>query len=404
MNVIARTSVLRYADGQTPISEIAEELNVETVMEGSVQYADGRILVTAQLIDPATSAHLWSDNYDREFADIFAIQADIAINIANALEAEFSLEEQESIEKMSTRSPAAYALYLQGLSTPEFFPSYLDQAIALDPQFALAYAHRATLNTFNLVGVGYGLAPDEALELERRVYEDAERALAIDPTLGLAHAALAAVYQANWRGTAAEQAFQRSVELSPNDVNVLVQYAEFKRARGERDEAIRLHRRALELDPNSWFVLFQFGATYRNFGEWDAAAATFQNVLNRYPADVRSNVLLAVIEAHRGNATEAVRLLQLAEQLGPPLFHVVRMVQAYALAGRPEEARRMFTEFEQRAAAEGIGDAWWATAHVAVGDYEQALERLELAVNGRSPVDQTALIALLNFWADTTQR
>jgi Tfp pilus assembly protein PilF len=238
------------------------------------------------------------------------------------------------------------------------------------------------------------LAPDEALEVERRVYEDAERALAIDPTLGLAHAALAAVHQANWRGTAAEQAFQRSVELSPNDVHILVQYAEVKAARGERDEAIRLHRRALELDPNSWFVLFQFGATYRNFGEWDAAAATFQNVLNRYPADVRSNVSLAVVEAHRGNVTEAVRLLQVAEQLGPPLFHVVRMVQAYALAGRPEEARRMFTEFEQRAAAEGIGDAWWATAYVAVGDYEQALERLELAVNGRSPVDQTALIEL----------
>ncbi len=259
LNVIARTSVLQYADAPPPISQIAAELNVGAVMECTVRYAGDAILVTAQLIDPETNSHLWSETYPGDLSDlsaVFAMQADIAINIANAIGAEFSLEEQESIEKMLTRSPAAYALYLQGLSTPESFPSYLDQAIALDPQFALAYAHRAILNTFNLVGVGYGLAPDEALELERRVYEDAERALAIDPTLGLAHAALAAVHQANWRGTAAEQAFQRSVELSPNDVDVLVQYAEFKRARGERDEAIRLHRRALELDPNSWFVLF----------------------------------------------------------------------------------------------------------------------------------------------------
>ena len=185
MNVIARTSVLPYADGQTPIPDIARELNVGTVMEGTVQYAEGRILVTAQLIDPETSAHLWSDNYDREFADIFAIQSDIAMNIANALEAEFSLEEQESIERIPTQSPAAYALYLQGLSaaTAESFYSFINQAVAVDPQFALAYAQRAVLNTYDLVGAGFGLAPDEALELERSIYEDAERARSIDPTL-----------------------------------------------------------------------------------------------------------------------------------------------------------------------------------------------------------------------------
>ena len=115
MNVIARPSVLQYADGQTPISEIAEALNVETVMEGSVQYADGRILVTAQLIDPVTSAQLWSDNYDREFADIFDIQADIAMNIANALEAELLPAERERIARAPTDSPAAYALYLSAV-------------------------------------------------------------------------------------------------------------------------------------------------------------------------------------------------------------------------------------------------------------------------------------------------
>ena len=330
LSVISRTSMLRYADSDLSIPEIARELNVGTVMEGSVRYAAGRVRITTQLIDAETDEHLWSETYEREFADIFAIESDIAINVANALEAEFSLEEQESIEKMSTRSPAAYALYLKGLSTPESFSSYLDQAIALDPQFALAYAHRAIFNTYGLRGVGLGLAPDEALELERSIHEDAERALSIDPTLGLAHAALASVHRANWRGTAAEQAFQRSVELSPNDAGVLVQYANFKRARGERDDSIRLHQRAIELDPNSWLPLFQLGVTYHDFGDWDAAAATFQNVLSRYPADVRSNALLGRVEALRGNATEAVRLLQLAEQLGPPLFHLVRMVHAYA--------------------------------------------------------------------------
>ena len=180
-----------------------------------------------------------------------------------------------------------------------------------------------------------------------------------------------------------------------------MKYANFKRARGERDDSIRLHQRAIELDPNSWLPLFQLGVTYHDFGDWDAAAATFQNVLSRYPADVRSNALLGRVEALRGNATEAVRLLQLAEQLGPPLFHLVRMVHAYALAGRPEEARRIFTEFEERATAEGIGDAWWASAYIAVGDYGQARQRLESAVNARLAIDQTALIALAsNSWRD----
>ena len=119
LNVIARTSMERYANSDQTIQEIAEELNVETVMEGSVQYAEGRVLITAQLIDPRTNTHLWSDSYNREFSDIFAIQADIAMNIANALEAEFSLEEQASIEETPTDSPEAYVLYLR--ATTIFF-------------------------------------------------------------------------------------------------------------------------------------------------------------------------------------------------------------------------------------------------------------------------------------------
>ncbi len=115
MNVISRTAMLRYADGTTPIPQIAEELRVETVMEGSVQYANGRVLVTAQLIDPTTNAHLWSENYDREFADIFAIQADIATQIAIAMRTQLSADERLRIAKQMTSSPEAYALYLRAM-------------------------------------------------------------------------------------------------------------------------------------------------------------------------------------------------------------------------------------------------------------------------------------------------
>jgi len=161
-------------------------------------------------------------------------------------------------------------------------------------------------------------------------------------------------------------------------------------------------RRAIELDPFAYGPRIQLGIIYRNAGDWDAAATAFQDVLTREPADINSNVQLGYAEAPRGNAAEAARLLQLAEQLGQPtVFRLAQMAHAYALAGRPDDAMRLFTEFEERATEEGIGDSRWAQAYIAVGDYEQALQRIESAVNERIPVDQTALTLLAeNPWGD----
>ena len=179
----------QYANTEKSIPEIARELNVETVMEGSVRYDAGRIRITTQLNDGVTGAHLWSETYTRDFEDIFAIESDVAMNVANAIGAEFSLAEQASIEKIPTESPEAYSYYLRALAEWEAsslnWDLFLDQAIALDPGFALAYARKAYLYTFDLVGLG-GAGPDEAAELERSVRVNAEQALALDATLGIA--------------------------------------------------------------------------------------------------------------------------------------------------------------------------------------------------------------------------
>ena len=136
LNVIARTSMMSYAGTDKGIPEIAAELNVETVMEGSVRYADGRVLVTAQLIDPNTNAHLWSDSYNREFADIFAIQADIAMNIANALEAEFSVTEQESIEHVA-RQDRSHRQFSDSRKNVGLEPTLDHTRIAIGPSRSL---------------------------------------------------------------------------------------------------------------------------------------------------------------------------------------------------------------------------------------------------------------------------
>src|SRR5262245_7533248 len=180
LTVIGRTSVLRYADGKTAIPDIARELNVQTVMEGSVRYAGDDVRITAQLVDPKTGAQLWSDAYQRKFDDIFAIQADIAMNIANSLRAEFSGAEQQAIERPLTSSAEAYALYLQLRGAPNNFESaltLLDHAIALDPSVAAAYGRNAFIYSAMLTNTAAGNAvrSEERAEVERLLRESAAR-------------------------------------------------------------------------------------------------------------------------------------------------------------------------------------------------------------------------------------
>jgi len=191
MNVIARTSVLPYADTTLPLDNIAETLNVETIMEGSVQYVEGQVRITAQLINPETGAHLWSGNYDRPFADIFTIQSEIAQNIASAIGAELLPEELQQISRRQTDSEEALALYLKARAlTPNLSPGMdplarknLQEAIALDPEFAEPYAVLAFHYALSLGSTHPDLSMNERETLTRQY---AQTALRLNPDLGLA--------------------------------------------------------------------------------------------------------------------------------------------------------------------------------------------------------------------------
>jgi TolB-like protein/Tfp pilus assembly protein PilF len=405
MNVIARTSMLRYADGQTPIAQIAEELNVETIMEGTVQYAEGRVLVTAQLINPETSAHLWSGNYDREFADIFVIQADIATRIAMALEAELLPADQQAIERPPTTSPEAYALYFRGITRTEL-PRVIDdleQATKIDPNFAEAYAQIAFNQAVALIGF---TGPTQEAELERLIQSNAERALTLDSSLGSAHAALGAIHLANWRGREAEEALQRAYQLSPNGVGVAQMYARFKRHRREYSEAIQLMERVVELDPNNPIRLQNLGVAYRYAGDYERAVTAFERGLELEPTSVSLHTNLAIAQLGRGDHPEAIRQLNLAEVLSgderPDIFRLTQMARTYGQAGRQDEAMRLFEELTQKAQEVPVGEATWASAYAAIGNHEKALEHLETAVRERVPSDAAVLGQLAaNVFGDT---
>ena len=396
LNVIARTSMQQYANTEKSIPEIARELNVETVMEGSVRYSGGRIRITAQLNDGVTGAHLWSETYTRDFDDIFAIESDVAMNVANALEAEFSLEEQASIEKIPTNSPEAFALYLSGIShtDPLRAISDLRRATEIDPNFADAYAQMAFWQALSMIGFG-GPSPSQAAELERLVQSNAERALTLDSTLGVAYAALGAIHLANWRGEEAEEALLRAYELSPNGAGVAQMYARFKRHRREYSEAIELMERVVELDPNNPTRQQNLGVAYRYAGDYERAAAVFRTGLELQPTSVTLHVNLAIAEVGRGDHSEALRQLNLAEVLsgeeGPNTFRLAQMARVYSQAGRQDDAMRMFNVLEQKAQEAPVGEATWASAYAAIGDHERALEHLETAVRDRVPTDSGTL-------------
>ena len=405
LSVISRTSVVRYADSDLSIPEIASELNVGTVMEGSVRYAGDRVRITAQLIDAETDEHLWSEVYERDFADVFGIQADIATSIANALQAEFSLAEQQSIERLPTSSTAAYALYLRTLAAGGGvgdFSADLDRAIELDPDFGLAYAARAWEYS---VALNYSAEVADPAEVARIGRESAERALELDPTLGLAHTALAGIAEANWQWAEAREHAERAYELAPNDGTVVVQLGRILRNSGETARSIQVLERGPALDPNNAFPYQQLALTHRVAGNYDEAVALLQSAIEQSPAGAGNRVNLAMAEVYRGNADEAVRLLRIAEQLfgGRPgqIFRYGQMGIAYAKAGQREDVERLFAAFEERAEETDVGDANWAYIHLALGEYDQALERLEAAMAAPAAINYTPLIAIkLNDWSD----
>jgi adenylate cyclase len=389
LNVIGRSSVLQYADAARPsIPEIADALRVESIMECSVSYADDQVAIAAQLIDGETGTHLWSERYYRPFRDVFGIQADIAMNVANALEAEFSLTEQQSIEKQPTDSPEAYALYLRalGFSLPaDERLRLLDRALTFDPDFALAYAQKARDYGASIVdSFNEAAGRRDPAEAEALIVENAEKALALDATVGRAHAALAAAYSFTWRWSDALKAYERAYELSPNDDVVLGGYANFLSNTGYPERAIEVSQRRIDLNPGDGSSFMALGQAYAGAGRHEAAREALQTCAeSSSPVASLCLAQLASVEDRLGDRDAAARWLNAAEALVQepisPLFASI-IAHGYSVIGRQEDATRMCNRLAELADRRTIGVGVRALCYVAVRDEERALESLTDAV------------------------
>lgn len=281
LTVISGRSARRYENSDMSIPAIAKELNVETVMEGSLSYADDRVRITSRLIDAATDSELWSQVYDRDYSDIFAIQTDIATNIAVALEATLTMDEQRSIGTRPTDSVEAYELYLRHQAERESVASVedynrtmglLDRALELDADFSLAWAAKSAL----LLGAGFfrGLDPRSEEELKADAEYAASRAVELAPDSGVAHSALAnaATWREDWVAAEAEYREALAVGGEPGD------YGFFQLAVGKAERAREYIFTQRELDPLNDTIAIYVAALYDSLGDTRAAMTEYERI------------------------------------------------------------------------------------------------------------------------------
>lgn len=382
INVIARTTMMRYDHTAKSITQIADELNVQTVMEGTVRYAGNRVRVTAQLIDAATGTHLFSEAYERDFADIFAIQADIARNVAEALEAEFSVEEQQRLARSPTVSVESYALYLQYLNLigsnnqGAQALAMLDQIIENDPDFAEPYGEKAYVYVFMLINSVLGRAGDQ-IALEELVRDNAERSLELDPYGYSARSALALLNVFFWSWSQAQQLYD---EYESETGGIAMWHEWFATWTGNDARAIEIASRFAELNPLDYSGSWRLGIALISAGAYDAAAESFRKAISLAPALPMLHSWLAWAEIARGDNQSALRELQRTEQLlgtEAAVISLLDVAYGYRRIGRNDDANRLTAEIMQRSDELELGAGGWAMFYLASGDEASALRWLQ---------------------------
>lgn len=390
LRVTSRTSAMRYR-GQLDksVREIGRELGVSAILEGSVRLAGNRARIVVQLIDVDTDAHLWSETYDRELTDVFAIQSDVAVQVASALKAALSPKEQERIERKPTENLEAYNALLLGRHhwnkwTEEGFATsqrYFERAIELDPDFALAYSWLAD-SYGPRANYGY-LAPREAWPKARAA---ALKARELDPTLSGGYPTLGIINLFfEWDWEAAEREFQRALSLHPNAPEPHHVYGYYLVTMGRTDEGIAELRQTIALDPLSLIAhsnLANFLYLARRYGD---AIAQAQRALEILPFFAPALHELGNAFEAKGAYDDAVAALERAATLSGNSWEIIASLgHAYARAGRTDDARRILADLERDAQQRYVSSYLIAEVLIGLGEHDRALQFLERAYDERA--------------------
>jgi serine/threonine protein kinase/tetratricopeptide (TPR) repeat protein len=384
LNVLARASVMPFKQRQQTPRQISAALDVATVLDGSVRRAGNRVRIAAQLIDGETEHQLWAETYDRELTDIFAIQTDVALQIARALEAELSMEERERIRKEPTADVQAYQLFLMGkhcLSrwTQEGIDQgigYLEQAVARDPGYGLAYAEIAHAYLELGIGIAGDLPPEQAFPKAR---EAVAKALQADPELAEAHAMLAFVrFVCDYDWAGAEQEFELALELNPNSGPTYDAYGLMLSALGRYDEALVVQRRAHELDPLAHRL--DRSTTMLRAGRYDEALEIAQEVNQLDPHFALARATLGWAYIHKNQPELGLAELERAVQLAPDsTMFLAQLGEALGQVGKAEAARDVLRRLEELSKQRYVSPYHRAYVYTGLGEFDRAMDWLERA-------------------------
>ena len=393
LEVIARTSVMSYKGTVKKIAEIGRELNVGTVLEGSVRKAANKVRITAQLINVENQAHLWSEDYDREATDIFAVQAGIAQRVAEALRVHLLARERKELEKRGTEDIEAYTLYLQGRfhankGTEEGLRkglAYFRRAVERDARYA--NAHAGIADAWALLPVLATVEPREAFPKARAA---AERALTLDDGSAEAHRSLAYVQMLyDWDWGRAEQEFRRAIALNPNYAAAHHGYGWYLVIRRRFDEGIAEMGRAAELDPVSVLINVDLAWVLMMAGRYDRAVEQARKAQEIDPTSYWPLVSLGYSLTMVGRAEEALAAFEREVKIvGREPWALADLGYAYARMGRVRDALKVVEEMRRKSKGQVTPAYLFALPYWALAERDPAysgrfLEELEKALGQR---------------------
>jgi len=387
LKVIARTSTQKFKSSPENLSEIAKQLGVLNILEGSVQKANDQVRVNVQLVNATTNAHLWAEIYDRKLTDIFAVESDIAKTIADTLQAKLTGSEKKMMTAQPTTDTAAYELYHKGRSlwekrSGDNIPKAIEfygEAIARDPNYAPAYAGLA--NAYVLVPFYTGMRRSDAFA---KAKEAALKALQLDPNVAEAHAALGKLNFFHMDLAGSMREYQRAIELKPNYATAhqwfgndsLVSFGRF-------DEAIAEGKRAVELDPLSPVINADLGVTLQLARRYDDAIEQLRKTLAIDPSFFYAHYNLGVALQLKGDLSAAISEYEKAWQLSGDSLVMALLGAAKGLAGDKNAAEQALKDLERTASNQEVDEYSRALLYLGLNNKDQAIRAIERAVAAR---------------------
>lgn len=390
LRVISRTSVMQYKHTQKSMDQIAQELNVDAIVEGSVVRAGERVRISAKLFQTNIEGALWAGNFERNFTDVLSLQSDVATAIARGIQVQLSGAEQSQLARSRSVVPEAYEAYLKGKyelekRTPEALQdsaNYFQKAIEKDATFAAAYAGLA--DTY-LTMSNYQMVPAESLIPKGK--QAVEKALQLDDRLAQAHTSLAALRFYHLEGGDIESEYLRAIALDPGYAQGIHWYALYLAATGRKEESIREIKLARAIDPKSLIINANVGFVYYLAGDYDRAVEVEKDTIQMDPSFVAAHSYLGQIYAEKKKYTEAIDEYRTAASLSPgDMASQADLAYGYAISGRKGEAQEILNEMLGARGKKFVSTYDFAVVYAGFREGSKTLEWLEKAYveqNGR---------------------